>query len=221
MGLNLDSLKYAYKAAAMKRGFVPSDVVAGGGAPPDPSAAAGGGAPPMDPSAGGAPPADPSAGSTAPPPPGPDIASQVAQGVQQAMAAQGGAGGGQNKPPKPDLNTVATDVFQLKKLIYEDMKRRGVEPPSDILDGPNRHPVTGAPTAGATGGSDPAQDPAAQQAPQQSAINPIEPMMGAVPQKQGSNDVPVSVKLGSVITGHQVMSHAAAVAAMCHSRRRR
>lgn len=163
-------------AETRKSAFVPTQ---GGG---DPSQ--GGGAPPIDPSmAGGAPPADPSqapvptmdpnatmavgdpAGGAAPPPAAPaggggggdplsGLGDSIRSAVQEALGAAGMQGKGGPKQPKPDINTIATDVFQTKKLLLHYMKLQGVEIPMDILDGPNRDPVTGAPAASPTGGSD-------------------------------------------------------------------
>jgi hypothetical protein len=93
----------------------------------------------------------------------------VQQAVQQAMMGGGGGmgggmgggngGAGGMKPPKPDINMVATDVFQMKKLMFAFFRQMGWEPPPDILDGPGRHPATGAPASGPMGGSDPAMTP--------------------------------------------------------------
>jgi hypothetical protein len=112
-----------------------------------------------------------------------EIDAKIQGAVQQALQAAQGAGGGgmpgqAAKPPKPDINTVATDLFQLKKMIFADMRQRGVEPPPDILDGPNRDPVTGAPTASPTGGSD---VPPEGGQPPQGAFPPIEPMQPGLP----------------------------------------
>ena len=183
MGLDRNLLN----AAMLKRGqeksaLVPSDAAAaamgggGGGAPPmDPSmmgGGGGGGAPPMDPSmmAGG--------GGGGAPPGGGDLTAAISTAVQQAMqqsqAGQAGAGG---KPPKPDINMVATDVFQIKKLLYALFQTNGWPLPPGLLDGPGRDPSTGAPSSSPTGGSD-ASGGGGQD---QSAIQPVEPMQGAFP----------------------------------------
>jgi hypothetical protein len=167
-GINPYLLKVAIARLTTKAAFVPSDQAAGAAPQPDPAMMAGGGGPggaaPPDPSAGGGgappdsmpvgPPAGPgpadAGGTTSPPPGSPDLGMQVQQAVQQAMAAAGGgAGGAGAKPPKPDINTIATDVFQLKKLILHNMRMDGKEVPMDILDGPNRDPSTGMPVPGA------------------------------------------------------------------------
>lgn len=158
-------------------GAPPMDPSQAGGAPPmDPSM---GGAPPADPSQmGGAPlptmdpnatmaVGDPSMGGAAPPPGPPPapvsggggdpmagMGDAIRSAVQDALGQAGMKGSGNPKQPKPDINTIATDVFQIKKLILHDMKLRGVEIPMDILDGPNRDPITGAPAVSPTGGSD-------------------------------------------------------------------
>ncbi len=168
----------------LKSGFVPSEAAAGGAPPPpggDP--AMGGGPPPeMGPPPEGGPPGGemppPGAGMADPA----SIAGQVAQGVQQGMAAsglksQGGVGPGGKPMVKPDINTIATDVFQLKKMLFAVMRHAGIELPPDTLDGPNRDPQTGAPAESPTGGSD--VPPGASM--QQSAISPIEPIQGAFP----------------------------------------
>jgi len=150
----------------------------------------GGGMPPgmpMDPSmmGGGAPPA---------PAPTGDMNAVVQNAVSQALSqaglngsAGGAAGRGGKAAPKPDINTIATDVFQLKKMLLAMFHRLGWELPPDILDGPNRDPVTGAPADSPDGGS--IVQPGASVGgagggaggPGASSIQPIEPMQGAFP----------------------------------------
>lgn len=162
-----------------KQAFTPP----GGGGPPggDPSGGAGGGpppgaAPPMDPSmGGGAPPMDPSMAGGAPPggpvPGGGGLtADSIAQIVTQTMQQQGAAGGAggpgaAGKMAKPDINTVAIDIFQVKKMLQYLFNTMGIQMPPDILDGPNRDPSTGVPMPpGAPGStSDPAATAAAAQ----------------------------------------------------------
>lgn len=203
IAINKELLKLAQQRVGVKLAFVPSDAAVQSGGPPPGGPSPGGAAPPP----GGMPPPPAAGGGAppgAPPMPGPppmmpgaagsELDAKVQQAVQQAMQAvggggQGGAPGAGMKPPKPDINTVATDLFQLKKMIFADMRTRGVEPPPDILDGPNRDPVTGAPTASPTGGSDVPASPKMQPG----SISPIEPMQGAMPtpmpggqDKQGS-----------------------------------
>ena len=230
----------------LKQGFVPSD--AAGGAPPDPS---GGGGPPPDPSGGGAPPpgdpgmaggpppdpgagGDPTGGSTPMPPPSPppdpgagggDIAAQVTTGVQQALMQSGLQGNKGPTAPKPDINTVATDVFQLKKMLLHYFRMQGIELPPDILDGPNRDPVTGAPAQGTAGGSDAQPGSSMQQAGGQSAIKPISPIQGAFPAGGGGGGggggmgKMSSAHLGEGITSQRVMSKAAATAMLLKRQR--
>jgi len=172
-------------------------MMGGGGMPPmDPAMMGGGGMPPMDPAMmGGMPPMDPAMMGGMPPPPppppapggpsgAPDIASIVSQAVQQAMQNNGGIAGpaqaAGGKPPKPDINMVATDVFQIKKLLQDLYNRNGWPLPEGILDGPGRDPMTGMPTASPMGGSDPAGSPPPGPPPE-SAISPIGPMEGAFP----------------------------------------
>jgi hypothetical protein len=175
------------------------------------------------------------------------IAGQVAMGVQQGMAAtglQGNKGVGPNGKPavKPDINTIATDVFQLKKMLFAIMRHANIELPPDVLDGPNRDPQTGAPAESPTGGSD--VSPGASM--QQSAIKPIEAMQGAFPGGGGggggdmggmgggapmggmgggmgkrSSDLftkTVGREITQAITGDSVLSKAAAVALMFRRR---
>lgn len=254
------------RSGQVKAGFVPSDAAAGappppGGAPP-PDPAAGGGAPPPggDPNAmGGMPPpppgGDPSMMGGMPPPPPPDpgmmmggggggdMASQIQAGVQNALAQSGLKGnvgpGGKPTAPKPDINTIATDVFQLKKLVLNMFRRQGWEVPQDILDGPNRDPMTGAPALSPGGGSD--VQPGSSMmggAGDQSAIQPIQPMQGAFPAPGGMGGGPgggggmpggdmgkmsaahdlFTSTVGREIRGDQVLSKAAAVANMCRRR---
>lgn len=164
----------------------PTDPSAGGGMPPmDPSMMGGGGGmPPMDPSMGGGggglPPMDPT-GTGA----GADIDSKVTNAVQRALqnAGMGGPGGGNGGPgspkqPKPDINTIATDLFQLKKMFLAYLRRQGIELPPDILDGPNRDPLTGAAAASPSGGSD--VQPGSSQATAGGAIQPIQPIQPAM-----------------------------------------
>lgn len=202
---------YSARKRAEKLGFVPSDVAAaaaGGVAPPGVGGPPPGGPPPGDPSMGMVPPGGPppgvdpsmSGGMGLPMPPMPppmppmdpsmmsgggDIRSIIRDELQSAGLVPGKAGNGPGagKAPKPDIQTIATDVFQLKKMILHDLRLRGVELPPDILDGPNRDPVTGAPAASPTGGSD--VPPGGSLAATQSAIKPIEPMPGAFPSPVG------------------------------------
>lgn len=178
-------------AMAGAGGAPPGDPSAGGMPPGDPS----GGMPPTDPSAGAMPPTDPSAGAG-----GPDIAETIRSVVQQELqkanaggggmgGAAGGMGGGMGKPAKPDLNVVANDTFQTKKLLTYLMNVWQIPLPPDILDGPNRDPSTGQSVAPNTPGS--TSDPSQQASPPPSAIQPIQPMQGAQPDpgagtKQGS-----------------------------------
>ena len=113
----------------------------------------------------------------------PDLDAKIQQAVQTAMqtaGAGGGANGGPGSPkqPKPDINTVATDLFQLKKMFLAYLRRQGIELPPDILDGPNRDPSTGAPAISPTGSSDVA--PGSSGPTAMGAIKPISPIQPAV-----------------------------------------
>lgn len=145
----------------------PMDPSMMGGMPP-------GGPPPMDPSMmGGPPPGGPGGpggvdpelikqllggdiGSPAEggPPPGgkaeDNEKDKIRSVIREELASAGllpGAGptskGG--KPVKPDIATIATDVFQVKKLLLHLYRLNDWDLPQDILDGPNRDPITGAP----------------------------------------------------------------------------
>ena len=203
--VNKELIKLA-RARLAKKAFVPSDAAAGGvgdsaaggappgGAPPmDPSMMGGAppGGPPMDPSMmgappGGAPPMDPSMmGGMPPMDPSmmggglpPDLDSKIQDAVQKALQSGGNGGPGSPKQPKPDINTIATDLFQLKKMFLAYLRRQGIELPPDILDGPNRDPATGAPAISPSGGSDVA--PGSSQATAKGAIKPIAPIQPAV-----------------------------------------
>ena len=138
---------------------------------------------------------------------------------------------------KPDINTIATDVFQLKKMLFAIMRHANIELPPDVLDGPNRDPMTGAPAESPAGGSD-VQPGASMGAGAQSAIKPVQPMQGAFPSggmgpagsgsagpggmggmgKTSSFNGRVGSEISQAVTGAQIMSKAAAVALMCRRR---
>jgi hypothetical protein len=156
----------------------------------------------------------------------------VQQMVQQTMQAQGqaaGPAGPNGKPAKPDINTVAMDVFQLKKMFLHFMKLQGIDLPPDVLDGPNRDPSTGMPMPMGQGSSDPSQSaggpgPSGGAGPQ-SAIQPISPMQGAFPSPPGGGGGTKAgadqfgAKVGEEVpSGTQLMSKAAAVARICRQR---
>ncbi len=228
---------YRVNQGRPKAAFVPSDAVAGmggGGGGGDPSG--GGGAPPAAP---------PQAAPPAPPPPDPSmggggglsagvdpnagIAAAVAQGVQQGMSGAGGgaagAAGGGMKPPKPDINMVATDGFQTKKMLFALFRHLNIEIPPDVIDGPGRDPTTGLPAASPVGGSDPTQGTdQGQQSMQAGAIQPIQPMQGAFPTPApgGGGEKAGGIRVGEGVSGsvagQQLVSRAAAVARMCRQR---
>lgn len=242
MSLNMELVKAGlWRARREKRGFVPSqgaDPSGGGGGPPpgDPS---GGGPPPMDPSGGGgAPPGmDPSAAMMGGAAPGGGLGDVIQAAMTNALTQaglMGGKGGigpnGKPTAPKPDINTIATDVFQLKKMFLHFCRVQGVELPPDILDGPNRDPLTGAPAASPGGGSD-VQPGASAQPGQgdpsqaQSAIPPVGPMQGAFPMPPGAGGGAGGLKTSSDRVGEGVGrrdfgNRAAAVTRMVRQRAR-
>lgn len=221
----------------------------GGGMPPPPPGGdpmAGGGMPPGDPMAGGGmpppppgpPPGDPSGGMGAGAAPGGGLGDVITSAMTNALTQAGltGKGGvgpnGKPTAPKPDINTIATDVFQLKKMFLHFCRVQGVELPPDILDGPNRDPQTGAPAASPTGGSDVAPGASAQpgqgdpsQAGGQSAIPPIGPMQGAFPGGPpaggaGGGGMGKTSSVGESYGRRDFSNHAAAVARMFRQRQR-
>lgn len=201
----LELAKWRLNDQMQKSGFVPSgdpsqDPSAGmpgamagaGGAPPDPSAMG------MDPSAagGGAPP-DASMMSSPTPAPQPDITETIRSIMQQELAKSapaagggGGAGGGgaAGRSARPDIVTVANDIFQVKKILTYLLNLWGIPLPPDVLDGPNRDPSTGLPVPPGTPGS--TSDPSQQAAPAGGggsaggpqgafpAIQPVQPAFG-------------------------------------------
>jgi hypothetical protein len=154
------------------------------------------------------------------------IQQQIQQALQQSgMVGQPGVAGtgGAGKPPKPDINTVAMDLFQLKKMFLHFLKVQGIDLPPDILDGPNRDPSTGMPTppdptggiGGAGGGG------GGNGAGPSSAISPVQPMQAAFPTPPGGQAKAGAVmqpRVGEEINGHKILSKAAAVARMCRQR---
>lgn len=185
-----------------KQAFVPpgaGDPSQGGGDPSQAQGPVDPNGPPVDPSQGAAPPMGGGPGGAAPMPGGGgmtnDTIQQVVQQVMQQMGGgagvAGGAGGGMGgKPAKADINTVAIDIFQVKKMLQYLFNSMGIPLPPDILDGPNRDPSTGAmmPPGAPGSTSDPAvtaqnaQQQGGQQQPGGQAggpIPPIQPMEGA------------------------------------------
>lgn len=192
------------KSAAFreKTAFQPPEDPSQAGGPGQGTPGSPAGAPP---GAGGAPPADPAAAGGGPNPM--DMIQQQMQQMQQQMmqmqggGAAGGMGGpmGAAKTNKQDQQAaVSMDMFVIKKLLFMMCNSMGIEIPPSLLDGPNRDPNTGAVMPPGTPGStsDPQvmqQDVGQQQQggaggegggqEQQSAIPPIQPMQGAMPQQ--------------------------------------
>lgn len=233
MGLDKNLLNLARQKSGLEKiALIPSDMAAqamgggGGGAPPMDPAMAGGGAPPMDPAmaagGGGAPPMDPSMAGGAPPGGG-DLSTAISMAVQQAMQQQqqqAATGGGAGKPPKPDINMVATDVFQIKKLLFALFQANNWPLPPGLLDGPGRDPSTGAPAATPDGSSGAA--PAGDQP--SSSISPIEPMQGAFPAQgdagKSASDNSDWNKVGKIFGSSRRVSDNAKTAAHLFRRRR-
>jgi len=178
---NPELMRLAQKKASArkKQAFVPGDPAAaaggGGGMPMDPAMM--GGAPPMDPAMmGGAPPMDPAMmGGGGMPPAAPPPPPPAPPAPQPATAESGG------KPPKPDINTVANDIWQVKKMVEGIYHRNEWPLPQGLIDGPNRDPATGAAVPPGTPGSTsdmsaPTQNPAGGGG---GAIPAIEPMEAA------------------------------------------
>lgn len=85
-------------------------------------------------------PQDPTAG-------GGDMATLVSQAVQQTLqqlgmggSGGGGAGGGKGGQSKPDLNAMASDIYQTKHLLLHMYKAQNMEIPHSAMDHPN-HPM--------------------------------------------------------------------------------
>ncbi len=196
-------LKLAEEARLEKSAVVPAvggDPSAGGGQPMPPGGdpmAGGGQQPPMDPAAmqgGGG---------------GGDISAMIQTAVQQAMQtaqpgmAAGGAGAGGKQ--KQDINTVAMDIFQVKKMLTHFFNMNNIPLPPDILDGPNRDPGSGMTVPPGTAGStsDPNNTPPSsggagggQGGGPNSAIQPIQPMQGAFPGADGGGGQAKTAQIG-------------------------
>ncbi len=174
--INKELIKLARKAVRQKVAFQPpeGDPAQGGmppGAPPmdpsmmppggDPSMM--GGMPPMPPGAPMPPPGDPMAAAGGAPMPGGGglTADSIRAIIKEEMAAAGAGGGvagaggpgAAGKPVKVDINTVASDIFQVQKLILTMFSAMGLQMPQDILDGPNRDATSGMPVPQGTPGS--------------------------------------------------------------------
>lgn len=147
--------------AGMPPGAPTMDPAAMGGAIP-PGMPPGAPMPPMgDPGASGMPPMDPAAAGGMPPPPPPDAGmpmtpDMIRQIIREEMGqsggasmpgASGGAAGGAGKPAKPDMHLMATDIYQMKKLIVPIASALGVPVTPDLLDHPDREQATAKPEA--------------------------------------------------------------------------
>jgi hypothetical protein len=252
MPLNRALLHYARSRFMDKAALVPSDAAMGGdpaagGMPPGgggPMAAMGGGPAPggMPPPGGGG---DPMAamGGMPPPPPtdpstgqpgaaGNDLSTAVQTAMTNVLSQAGLLGGGpdgkggKQTAPKPDINTIATDVFQLKKMLLHVIRAQGMELPPDVLDGPNRDPSTGAPAAAPDGGSvvrpGASATPSQGASPDDSAIKPVEPCRAPSPPRRAAPKGRPNGKAGrawSPPLPFSATEHALAVARLFRSRR--
>lgn len=57
-------------------------------------------------------------------------------GIAQVLAETGKPKEAPKQPMMPDINSVATDIFSLKRMLLNYFRVKGIEPPPDILDGP-------------------------------------------------------------------------------------
>jgi hypothetical protein len=151
----------------------PSMLMGGGMPPMDPSMLMGGGMPP------GMPPMDPNmstggGGSSG----GPSL-EEIKALIREELSSAGAASGKTTKAGKPDLNVMATDIYQIKKLLINLYRVLNIELPVSILDGPTRDPMTGLTQDTAEAGGE-------KQDNQTSSINPIEPIKPAFPTSPNS-----------------------------------
>jgi len=163
------------------------DPAAMGGAPPmDPAMA--GGAPPMDPAmmgGAGAPPMDPAmmGGMGAAPPPM-DPAMMGGMGAPAAPAAPA-ANGGQKVKPEQMMQQLSYQLYFIQQQLTALMNGLNVQLPPGALVLPPGVGGPPSPVAALPGGPlDPSQQQGGAQPAGQSAIQPIEPMQAAMPQKQ-------------------------------------
>lgn len=163
------------------------DPAAMGGAPPmDPAMMGGamGGAPPMDPAMmGGAPPMDPAMMGGAPPM---DPAMMGGAAPAPAAPAAPAANGGQKLKPEQMMQQLSYQLYFIQQQLTALMNGLNVQLPPGALVLPPGVGGPPSPVAALPGGPlDPSQQQSgAAQPADQSAIQPIEPMQAAMPQKQ-------------------------------------
>lgn len=165
------------------------DPAAMGGAPPmDPATAGGamGGAPPMDPAMmggamGAAPPMDPAMMGAAPP-----MDPAMMGGAALAAPAAPAANGGQKLKPEQMMQQLSYQLYFIQQQLTALMNGLNVQLPPGALVLPPGVGGPPSPVAALPGGPlDPSQQQGgAAQPAEQSAIQPIEPMQAAMPQKQ-------------------------------------
>lgn len=164
------------------------DPAAMGGAPPmDPAMAGGamGGAPPMDPAMmggamGAAPPMDPAMMGAAPP-----MDPAMMGGAALAAPAAPAANGGQKLKPEQMMQQLSYQLYFIQQQLTALMNGLNVQLPPGALVLPPGVGGPPSPVAALPGGPlDPSQQQGAAQPAGQSAIQPIEPMQAAMPQKQ-------------------------------------
>lgn len=173
----------------MMGGMPPMDPMLMGGLPP--GAAPPPPLPPLDPAllaslGGGAPPPD--GGEGAAPGGGTPAKDELRTLIREELASAGlnppGTSSSSKKANKPDLNTIALDVYQIKKMLLHMMRVQGIDLPDEVLDGPGRDlppggGVSAEPNTGRGGGeSDAGVNP----------IKPIEPnLSGSIPKQASAN----------------------------------
>lgn len=158
--------------------------------PPMPAMGGAAGAPPMDPAMmAGAPPMDPTvmAGAPAPPPTDtsgalpPEVAQAIRDEVHKALAeGSGGNGGGGSKSSGGKKPDVATELFQIKKLLVKVLAALGATLEPDILLGES---------SSAEGGGDRGGDKPSSSEGNPSPIPPLEPIAAAPLPKSATADL--------------------------------
>lgn len=164
------------------------DPAAMGGAAPPMDPAMMGAAPPMDPSMmGGAPPMDPAMMGAAPfmDPAMMGAAAPAAPAAPPAAPAVPAANGGQKMKPEQMMQQLSYQLYFIQQQLTALMNGLNVQLPPGALVLPPGVGGPPSPVAALPGGPlDPSQQQGAAPPAEQSAIQPIEPMQAAMPQKQ-------------------------------------